>query len=104
MTVKTTKTGQQLREQVLKEGPEARMRAIQALSYSYSLGSEAALANLLLAALGGNEADQPAVRPKVSVIMQPGDMKPALLGEVALPMMQSANDDDFDESEVNEVS
>ncbi len=104
MKVKTTKTGQHLRKQILEQGPEARMRAIQALSNGYSMGSEATLAKLLLVAMGGNETDEPAVTPKVKLIIQPGDMTPALLGEVAIPMMQSANDDDFGASDVIEVS
>lgn len=104
MKVKTTKTGQHLREQVQKEGRQARMRAIQALSSGYGLGSEAVLANLLLAALGGNEVDESAVHPKVRLVTQPGDMKPALFGEVAPPMMQSANDDDFGANEEHGAS
>lgn len=103
MTVKTEKTGQHLRDQILTEGSDTRMRAMQALTHGCNLGSEAVLANLLLSALGGNQSLESAqqasetqdVEARVELIIQPGDLAPALFGAVAEPMMQCANDDDY---------
>lgn len=99
MPLETDKTRQHLREQVLMQGEQERLRAMQALSHSYGTGSKAALATLLKAALGGVRGASELLVPESGMNSQAKRL--AVFGQVAEPQQPSANDSIFDEPEVS---
>lgn len=109
MTVESGKTGQHLRDQVVEQGKEERMRAMQALSGAYLNDSRAALSSLLLAALGGrpmsddvSQGDSAFV--ELSAGGEPAPIAPLMVGEVMASMQTCANDEHHDTTELISAS
>ncbi|MFK7995516.1 MAG: hypothetical protein AB8B87_15380 [Granulosicoccus sp.] len=90
MTFESDKTGRHLRAKALHEGSEERMRALQALSHGYGVGSQAALAKLLLATLGGSGLSDEGMATEGAVHAYQNATAATM--QVAQPMQSSAND------------
>jgi len=93
MSFKSGKTGQHLRAQALEAGKQERMRALQALSHQYGTGSRAILAEVLLATLGGESADNSeGDSVALNGVISTDDIRFVAMGQVADSMHDSAND------------
>ncbi|MFK7858084.1 MAG: hypothetical protein AB8B64_04670 [Granulosicoccus sp.] len=90
MTIETRMTGQYLRSVALHEGAGERMRALQALSHGYGTGSNAALARLLLASLGGKDLSFELSVPPGITYSENGTT--GTIGQIAQPLQECAND------------
>lgn len=99
MPFEADKTRQHLRERIVAQGEQERLRAMQALSHSYGTGSKAALATLLKAALGGVQGDDQLLVSELEMSTE-GKMH-SRVGTVAEPLQNSANDSIFETPEVS---
>ena len=94
MPLESKKTRQHLRDQVVIQGEQERLRAMQSLSHGYGTGSKAALASLLMAALGGANVVDELLVDESDEGRQPKAV--TLMGQVSKPMQNSSNDAVFD--------
>jgi|GEM_PF-2286532 len=99
MIFASEKTGKHLRDKTIAEGVEGRMRALQALNHGYGKGSRATIANMLLAALGGQTfPDERHTAGKINISDQRATV---VTMQVAEPLQDSANDSYFAVKEVS---
>lgn len=80
------------------------MRALQALSHGYSGGSEASIAKMLLATLGGQPASAEITSLVADALSNNGGTAFSSVHQIAPPMQNSANDEHFQAIEANALS
>lgn len=93
MAFESEKTGRYLRAKTLNMGVEERMRALQALNHGYGTGSNASLAKMLLATLGGQISDTGPVVANTQEYAGQTAIAFGVIQQVAQTMQRSANDD-----------
>ena len=92
MAFQSEKTGKHLRAAVLEKGVEERMRIVQSLNHCYGTGSRAALASMMLAALGATSETSDQIDWGSARGLQRGNLPTVSTGEIARHEHVSAND------------
>lgn len=103
MTINIERTARHLREHVVAQGADERMRAMQALSAGYLNDSRGVLSELLLATLGGVPAASDAAVATTNTRIGAMQRQPATMrvGQVVTSGQMSANDSIYEDKEAS---